>query len=101
MGSSSVTMGVMSPVKRPARTPKLDAVGSEAVDAARGGLLDLVPAADVGEHLGVLSEEGKVRSEEHTSELQSRQYILCRLRLENTRPLPSCAGRESRLRRPP
>src|SRR3712207_4173882 len=60
MGSSSVTMGVMSPVKRPARTPKLDAVGSEAVDAARAGLLDLVPATDVGEHLGVLSEEGKV-----------------------------------------
>src|SRR3712207_8566557 len=28
------------------------------------------------------------RSEEHTSELQSRQYLVCRLLLENTRRLP-------------
>src|SRR3712207_8484836 len=27
-------------------------------------------------------EPGKVRSEEHTSELQSRQYLVCRLLLE-------------------
>src|SRR3712207_8658014 len=27
-------------------------------------------------------EEAKVRSEEHTSELQSRQYLVCRLLLE-------------------
>src|SRR3712207_7379071 len=27
-------------------------------------------------------EEGKPRSEEHTSELQSRQYLVCRLLLE-------------------
>src|SRR3712207_7217654 len=27
--------------------------------------------------------EGLVRSEEHTSELQSRQYLVCRLLLEN------------------
>src|SRR3712207_9116631 len=26
--------------------------------------------------------EGKIRSEEHTSELQSRQYLVCRLLLE-------------------
>src|SRR3712207_7761427 len=32
----------------------------------------------VGEHRGVL----EVRSEEHTSELQSRQYLVCRLLLE-------------------
>src|SRR3712207_6922696 len=30
--------------------------------------------------------DGEVRSEEHTSELQSRQYLVCRLLLENTRP---------------
>src|SRR3712207_8465598 len=30
-----------------------------------------------------------IRSEEHTSELQSRHYLVCRLLLEtNTRPLP-------------
>src|SRR3712207_8740457 len=29
-----------------------------------------------------------LRSEEHTSELQSRQYLACRLLLEKTYPLP-------------
>src|SRR3712207_6911874 len=31
---------------------------------------------------GLLQERGEVRSEEHTSELQSRQYLVCRLLLE-------------------
>jgi hypothetical protein len=53
-------MGVMSPAKRAVRTPKLDAVGAEAVEAARAGLVDLVPEREVGEHLGVLPEAGKV-----------------------------------------
>src|SRR3712207_8903911 len=30
----------------------------------------------------VLEHHGEVRSEEHTSELQSRQYLVCRLLLE-------------------
>src|SRR3712207_7446350 len=34
------------------------------------------------EHVAELIRE-KVRSEEHTSELQSRQYLVCRLLLEN------------------
>src|SRR3712207_7124301 len=35
------------------------------------------------DHLMVhVLEAGKVRSEEHTSELQSRQYLVCRLLLE-------------------
>src|SRR3712207_8798611 len=29
-----------------------------------------------------------LRSEEHTSELQSRQYLVCRLLLEKKQPLP-------------
>src|SRR3712207_7373333 len=38
---------------------------------------------------------GGTRSEEHTSELQSRQYLVCRLLLEKkktptSRPAPSC-----------
>src|SRR3712207_8925308 len=33
-------------------------------------------------HLAVLQFDGLVRSEEHTSELQSRQYLVCRLLLE-------------------
>src|SRR3712207_9492043 len=32
--------------------------------------------------LGVSAHGGKRRSEEHTSELQSRQYLVCRLLLE-------------------
>src|SRR3712207_8543313 len=30
----------------------------------------------------------KIRSEEHTSELQSRQYLVCRLLLEKKKPHP-------------
>src|SRR3712207_8831105 len=33
-------------------------------------------------YLAVSSQSGAVRSEEHTSELQSRQYLVCRLLLE-------------------
>src|SRR3712207_7872178 len=32
------------------------------------------------------------RSEEHTSELQSRQYLVCRLLLEKKTPSPSCSS---------
>src|SRR3712207_7147345 len=39
-----------------------------------------VDTARVGEHKDF--EPGPVRSEEHTSELQSRQYLVCRLLLE-------------------
>src|SRR5947209_11692296 len=37
--------------------------------------------SEVGEHLGVK------RSEEHTSELQSRQYLVCRLLLEKKKKI--------------
>src|SRR3712207_7860327 len=46
----------------------------------------------VGYHLcGLLNDEGAiliVRSEEHTSELQSRQYLVCRLLLEKKKGTP-------------
>lgn len=45
---------------RATKTPKLDSVGAEAVDAARAALLDLVPRAEVGEHLGQEAEGNKV-----------------------------------------
>src|SRR3712207_8810753 len=38
---------------------------------------------DVADALGVIADR---RSEEHTSELQSRQYLVCRLLLEKTKP---------------
>src|SRR5690625_6222937 len=39
---------------------------------------------EMGEHLGAvaLREKGGLRSEEHTSELQSRGHLVCRLLLE-------------------
>src|SRR3712207_8652258 len=36
----------------------------------------------IRERLGWISALGRTRSEEHTSELQSRQYLVCRLLLE-------------------
>src|SRR3712207_7885657 len=47
----------------------------------RGGRDSPIPLA--AERRGVLSDaERGTRSEEHTSELQSRQYLVCRLLLE-------------------
>src|SRR3712207_3492924 len=43
---------------------------------------------DYGSLLDTLLEQ-MPRSEEHTSELQSRQYLVCRLLLEKTKPAPS------------
>src|SRR3712207_8787202 len=42
----------------------------------------------VGERLGD-DEVGRGRSEEHTSELQSRQYLVCRLLLEKKKMNPT------------
>src|SRR5258707_5935506 len=46
---------------------------------------------DVGYYLGNLSDERcdvvEERSEEHTSELQSRQYLVCRLLLEKKKKI--------------
>src|SRR3712207_8347146 len=36
------------------------------------------------------SDNGYHRSEEHTSELQSRQYLVCRLLLEKKKKTPIC-----------
>src|SRR3712207_8192288 len=59
-----------------------DEVGRELLDARHevfGNALGLALA----EHDGEQREHG-ARSEEHTSELQSRQYLVCRLLLEKT-----------------
>src|SRR3712207_8891947 len=50
---------------------------------ARLGLPLFVKPAGDGSSYGV----SKVRSEEHTSELQSRQYLVCRLLLEKNNPI--------------
>src|SRR3712207_7737917 len=43
------------------------------------------------EYVSYEFEEPK-RSEEHTSELQSRQYLVCRLLLEKKRTISECVG---------
>src|SRR3712207_7061048 len=58
--------------QRPVHPGDLGVLAVDVVVAALGAT-DLVT---VGDHRGAL------RSEEHTSELQSRQYLVCRLLLE-------------------
>src|SRR3712207_7319887 len=41
-----------------------------------------------GQGQGGEARQGRERSEEHTSELQSRQYLVCRLLLEKKKRLP-------------
>src|SRR3712207_8795118 len=50
-----------------------------ALEGHRGGEVDLGGTAQAGERL---ERRGLARSEEHTSELQSRQYLVCPLLLE-------------------
>src|SRR3712207_6899110 len=61
-------------------------VGADDADLPPGGLLQVAPdAADraAGAHAGDERRDPALgRSEEHTSELQSRQYLVCRLLLE-------------------
>src|SRR3712207_8891654 len=61
--------------------PALDAPPDAALDAF---VEELLRAADQVE---LLSGLYAVRSEEHTSELQSRQYLVCRLLLEKKKQL--------------
>src|SRR3712207_8469582 len=54
---------------------------------AEGVAVVRYPCDDAGQQRAVAPPVLRVRSEEHTSELQSRQYLVCRLLLEkkNTR----------------
>jgi Protein of unknown function (DUF3027) len=45
---------------RPRKAAPVDAVCRDAVDEARGAVLELVPADHVGEHLGVVAEDDRV-----------------------------------------
>src|SRR3712207_8193889 len=57
-----------------------------AVEAARAGITCVADASYMGDAPFAAL---KARSEEHTSELQSRQYIVCRLLLEKKKSLSS------------
>src|SRR3712207_7563876 len=56
-------------------------VGGRLVQEAEHRLLDGL-VVELARGLGLAREQRGVRSEEHTSELQSRQYLVCRLLLE-------------------
>src|SRR2546421_6116445 len=58
--------------------PELNAIGIVASDMARSIAFYRLLGLDVAE----TPEEGHIRSEEHTSELQSRSDLVCRLLLE-------------------
>src|SRR3712207_8243551 len=45
-------------------------------------ILPIMLGAPSLDHVGLLLVQAWLRSEEHTSELQSRQYLVCRLLLE-------------------
>src|SRR3712207_7633144 len=60
---------------------RTSARGAESGRAAVPGRPAAVPGARVGSGAG-LRRQRRLRSEEHTSELQSRQYLVCRLLLE-------------------
>src|SRR3712207_7816530 len=62
------------------RRPDQAARGQPAVAAARPAVVPLPRRGGVG--VRALGRAQRARSEEHTSELQSRQYLVCRLLLE-------------------
>src|SRR3712207_7719304 len=64
---------------------RLVVAGALVVEGHRDGALAVLAAADGLEEADLLLAllDGRLlRSEEHTSELQSRQYLVCRLLLE-------------------
>src|SRR3712207_7378690 len=51
-----------------------------------------ISAPDIADRVARLVDHARSRrSEEHTSELQSRQYLVCRLLLEKKKQPPFCA----------
>src|SRR2546422_1435787 len=72
-------------IPEPARHRDLGAVGEEARTGHAAGL-DLAAQHDVEARLGRRGGE-RARSEEHTSELQSRLHLVCRLLLEKKKNL--------------
>src|SRR3712207_6851967 len=67
----------------PSTTATVRARTAETRTLVLSGMRFIVPP------VGCWFGSGALRSEEHTSELQSRQYLVCRLLLEKNTPAPS------------
>src|SRR3712207_8324665 len=65
---------------RSARRPRRSATYT--APASTASATTAATAAPVASHAGTSTAPSATRSEEHTSELQSRQYLVCRLLLE-------------------
>src|SRR3712207_7559842 len=61
---------------------RLQLLGEHQAYSEEAGFVVFDGEVDVTGALGVGSQSANGRSEEHTSELQSRQYLVCRLLLE-------------------
>src|SRR3712207_7019658 len=72
--------------------PKSDAVYAMVKDFKSRG----VPIDGVGMQAHIMDLEAK-RSEEHTSELQSRQYLVCRLLLEKKKMIQKASSSRVRI----
>src|SRR3712207_8234867 len=84
----SAKAGLVEAIDDALRSVRAEDPGSAEAASARIGLLfeDLPLPADLAEAIlaayRTLGAPSAARSEEHTSELQSRQYLVCRLLLE-------------------
>src|SRR3712207_7810051 len=56
----------------------------------RAGLVTVLASSAGSAEFDVLTKVLDLRSEEHTSELQSRQYLVCRLLLEKKNTIHIC-----------
>src|SRR3712207_6883604 len=68
--------------RRKRRAPSVRTADVIVVGAGFAGLTAARQVMKAGKSVIVVEARDRVRSEEHTSELQSRQYLVCRLLLE-------------------
>src|SRR5438445_1991503 len=74
-----------------------DLVGVGLRDVRLGLVVVVVRDEELDGALGEEPLQLVLRSEEHTSELQSRQYLVCRLLLEKKKNKKKCKPRQTRL----
>src|ERR1035437_1696819 len=76
------TLGYWAQKKKPAISPLSSrapppVLRSIVLDLFNADDVVIVPHCVINEGMRVLGQDGPPRSEEHTSELQSRQYLVC------------------------